>query len=96
MVNPRSNKTQDCNSWPIIISDDTKTLTLSLQSEHHKKSMPATRVQYRHDLQDHQSSIVCSLYNDIKQVWTCFLFVVTKPNHVLNPMGAGYLAVDLA
>jgi len=26
----------------------------------------------------------------------CFLFVVTKPNHAVNHMGASYLAVDLA
>jgi len=45
---------------------------------------------------DHHSTSVCSPYYDIKKVLTCFRFVATKPNHVLNHMGAGNLALDLA
>jgi len=31
----------------------------------------------------------------IKKVWTCFLFVVTKPNHALNHVVDGHFAVAI-
>jgi len=36
--------------------------------------------------------MVCSTYYFIEEFWTSILFVVTRPNHVLNHIFVGYLA----
>jgi len=60
MTKPGNNETKGkiapSNSW-LIISVDAKILNLTLQPEHHMKSVPETQAWWTHELQDHHSYV---------------------------------------